>query len=43
MKRLIVTIIPLQPDLMPYAMEVTYDPQVDRNLKLIFEKSKYWT
>ena len=41
-EKLIVTVIPLQPDLNPFAMSVEYDPEVDRNLKCIFDNHINW-
>jgi hypothetical protein len=41
-EKLVVTVIPLQPDLTPFYMSVEYDPEVDRNLKCIFDNPINW-
>lgn len=40
---LVVTVIPLEPHLNPYRMEVDVSPEVDKNLKQVFQHQKYWS
>ena len=39
---LTVAVIPLQPDLSPYPMQIEIEPEQDRNLKSVFQRDKYW-
>ena len=42
MHQLIMTVLPLQPDLSPFLMQIMMEPEKDRNLKSVFEHEIYW-